>query len=179
MAWGAVDFKRLPPSFSLQYYFAPDARVNPFVGAGVNCTWTHDEKTRGPIDGTTVGIENSWGLAAQAGLLFQTGRNGDIVADVRYIDLDAKVALSGAEIGKVDVNPLVCGIGVNFRFRSRPAVDAETKRPGGAIRRGVFAVSCPRSRRVAVRPAGHVEFLRSITSGECRDHSRHRVSGGE
>ncbi len=113
---GAVDFTHLPPTLSLQYYFAPDAKVNPFVGAGVNYTWTYDEKTKGPIAGTKVGIENSWGLAAQAGLLFQTGRNWDIVADVRYIDIDAKVKLNGAEIGKVDVNPLVYGIAVNFRF---------------------------------------------------------------
>jgi outer membrane protein len=78
---GAVDFTHLPPTLSLQYYFAPQSKVNPFVGAGINYTWTYDEKTKGPIAGTKVGIENSWGLAAQAGLLFQAGRNWDIVAD--------------------------------------------------------------------------------------------------
>lgn len=113
---GAVDFTHLPPTLSLQYYFAPDATVNPFVGAGVNYTWTYDEKSKGVIEGAKVGIENSWGLAAQAGLLFKAGRNWDIVADVRYIDLDAEVKLNGADIGKVDVNPLVYGISVNFRF---------------------------------------------------------------
>ena len=113
---GAVDFKHLPPTLSVQYYFAPDAVVNPFVGAGVNYTWTYSEKTKGPIAGTRVGIENSWGLAAQAGLLFRVGDNWDIVTDVRYIDLDAKVKLNGAEIGKVDVNPLVYGVSFNFRF---------------------------------------------------------------
>ncbi len=113
---GAVDFTHLPPTVSLQYYFAPDAAVNPFVGAGVNYTWTYDEKTQGPIAGTKVGIENSWGLAAQAGLLFKAGKNWDIVADVRYIDINAKVKLNGADIGTVDVNPLVYGVSVNFRF---------------------------------------------------------------
>lgn len=112
----AVEFTHLPPTLSLQYYFAPDAKVNPFLGAGVNYTWTYDEETKGPIAGTEVGIENSWGLAAQAGLLFKGGKNWDIVADVRYIDIDAKVKLNGAEIGKVDVNPLVYGVAVNFRF---------------------------------------------------------------
>ena len=113
---GAVDFTHLPPTLSLQYYFAPDATVHPIVGAGVNYTWPYDEKTKGIIEGAKVGIENSWGLAAQVGLLFKAGRNWDIVADVRYIDLDAKVKLNGADIGTVDVNPLVYGIGVNLRF---------------------------------------------------------------
>ena len=113
---GAVDFTHLPPTLSLQYYFAPDSKVNPFVGGGVNYTWTYSEKTKGPLAGTRVGIGNSWGLAAQAGLLFPVGSNWDIVADVRYIDIDAKVKVDGVEVGKVDVNPLVYGLSLNYRF---------------------------------------------------------------
>lgn len=112
----AVEFKHLPPTVSLQYYFAPGAWANPFLGAGVNYTWTYDEKTRGPLAGTRVGIENSWGLAGQAGVLFQVSDTMDIVADLRYIDLDAKVKVNGAYVGKVNLNPLVYGVSANFRF---------------------------------------------------------------
>lgn len=112
----AVDFKHLPPTFSVQYYFAPNARVNPFVGGGMNYTWTYDEKSKGPVDGARIGIENSWGLAAQAGLLFRINEQFDIAADVRWIDIDAKVKVDGGEVGKVTVDPLVYGLALNYRF---------------------------------------------------------------
>jgi outer membrane protein len=113
---GAVDFKHLPPTVSLQYYFAPGAKVNPYLGAGVNYTWTYDEKSKGPVAGTRIGIENSWGLAAQGGLLFKMKDNLDLFVDVRYIDIDAKVKVDGANVGEVAVDPLVYGLGLSWSF---------------------------------------------------------------
>lgn len=55
-------------------------------------------------------------MAQQAGLLSQAGKDWDVVAHVRCIDLDAKGRLNDSEIAKVDVNPLVHGIGVTFRL---------------------------------------------------------------
>src|SRR5690606_39109542 len=112
----AVEFRYLPPNLSVQYRVSPGATVNPLVDAGGNHPCASDGETLATIQGISASVGNQWGLAAQAGLLFKAGRNWDIVADVRYIDLDAKVKLNGADIGKVDVNPLVYGISVNFRF---------------------------------------------------------------
>ncbi len=113
---GAVDFKHLPPTLSLQYYFAPGAKVNPYLGAGVNYTWTYDEKSKGPVDGARIGIENSWGLAAQGGLLFNLKPHFDLFVDVRYIDINAKVKVNGGVVGEVEVDPLVYGVGLNYSF---------------------------------------------------------------
>lgn len=112
----AVEFKHLPPTVSLQYYFAPGVWANPFLGAGVNYTWTYDEKSRGPVSGAKIGIENTWGLAAQAGVLFQVSDTVDVVADLRYIDIGARVKVNGNYVGKVNVDPLVYGVSANFRF---------------------------------------------------------------
>jgi len=112
----AVDFKHLPPTLTLQYYFLPEARVNPFLGLGLNYTLTFDEQERGPLAGTDVSIGNSFGTAAQAGLLFDLGRRWNLVADVRWMDIDADVSVDGADVGQVNVDPLVYGLYLDWRF---------------------------------------------------------------
>lgn len=112
----AVDFKHLPPTLSLQYDFLPNASVSPFAGLGVNYTWTYDEKTYGPVAGNTVKLGNSWGLAAQLGARFEVGENMDIVAEARWMDIDADVRLNGAKIGTANVDPLVYGMYLGWRF---------------------------------------------------------------
>lgn len=113
----SVDFKHLPPTLSLQYYFgARDATVRPFVGAGVNFTWIYDEAERGPVAGTRVDLENSWGLAAQAGLLWNFSDAWHATADVRWIDIDSDARLNGADIGTATVDPIVASIMIGTSF---------------------------------------------------------------
>jgi outer membrane protein len=112
----AVDFKHLPPTFSLQYYFGEAGGFRPFIGAGLNYTWTYDERSRGPLDGTRVGIENSWGLAAQVGMSVAFGDGWELVGDLRWIDIDAKVKVNGAGVGSVAVDPRVYGLYLGKRF---------------------------------------------------------------
>lgn len=112
----AVDFKHLPPTLSLVYGFAPESSVNPFIGAGVNYTWTFDERAYGPLAGTRVKLGNSWGLAAQAGLAFKVNDHWDVVLDARWIDISADVRVNGAFVGKAAVDPTVFGLHVGYRF---------------------------------------------------------------
>ena len=57
--------KHLPPTLSVQYHFgATDAKIKPFVGAGVNYTWFFSEKTEGALDSNELRLGNSWGVAA-------------------------------------------------------------------------------------------------------------------
>lgn len=107
----AVDFKHLPPTVSAQYYFGSrDAAVRPFIGAGVNFTWVFDEQERGPVAGTRVELDNSWGLAAQAGLLWNVSETWHATADVRWIDIESDATLNGASIGTATVDPLVFSV---------------------------------------------------------------------
>lgn len=112
----AVDFKHLPPTLSLVYTFVPEARVNPFVGAGVNYTWTFDEREYGPLAGTRVKLGNSWGLAAQAGLAFKVNDRWDVVLDARWIDINADVRVEGVFVGEAEVDPMVFGLHLGYRF---------------------------------------------------------------
>jgi outer membrane protein W len=110
--------ERWPSStVTLQYYFLPDSAINPFVGAGLNYTWTYGEDEIGAAtSGAEVGIGNSWGLAAQVGAVIKLGDKMDLVLDARWADIDADVQLSGAEIGTANVDPLVYGLTLGFRF---------------------------------------------------------------
>lgn len=108
--------KHLPPTVSLQYYFMPQARVRPYVGAGINYTTFFDEKTRVP--GVNLSIDDSWGLAGQAGVDVDLGPSWFINADVRYIDISTTAELSGAvnERFDVDIDPWVYTFAVGWRF---------------------------------------------------------------
>lgn len=114
----AVDFKHLPPTVSLQWYFNPEGRVNPFVGAGLNYTFVYDEVSvrGGPVAGANVSLENSFGVAAQAGLAFKMSDAIDLVLDARWIDIDSDVKVNGSKVGTAVVDPLVVGLTLGYRF---------------------------------------------------------------
>lgn len=108
--------KHLPPTLSLQYHFgAPDAKIKPFVGAGVNYTWFFGEDTTGPLAGSKLSLDNSWGAALHAGIDFKVG-NGAIRIDARKIDIDTDAKLNGATLGTVNIDPMVYGAAYVMKF---------------------------------------------------------------
>ena len=112
----AAEITHLPPTVSLQYHFNSDGKVSPFVGAGVNFTWIYDEESRGPIDGTDLDLDNSWGLALHAGVDFQVSDRWYVGVDARWIDIDTDVEVDGAAVGTVNVDPLAYGVYASYRF---------------------------------------------------------------
>ena len=109
--------KHLPPTLSVQYHFgATDAKIKPFVGAGVNYTWFFSEKTEGALDSNELRLGNSWGVAAHAGIDFAFSEKSAVRVDVRGIDIDSKAKLDKAPIGTVNVDPLVYGASYVMKF---------------------------------------------------------------
>ncbi len=113
----AATVQQLPPTLSLQYHFG-EGRVSPFLGAGINFTTFFDEETRGPIDGTDLSLDNSWGLAAHAGIDIAVGDGGNrwVRLDARWIDIDTDVSVDGADLGSVRIDPLVYGAAFVWAF---------------------------------------------------------------
>ena len=107
--------KHLPPVVSLQYHFGK-GNVKPFVGAGINYTYFFSESTSGALAGSKLNLDNSWGLAAHAGIDFKVGDKGAIRVDARWIDIDTDVKLDGANLGTVNIDPLVYGAAYVFNF---------------------------------------------------------------
>lgn len=105
----AGSTKHLPPTLSLQYHFNGE-RVSPFIGAGINYTLFFDSESTGPLAGTDLDLDNSWGLAAHVGLDFRLGERSALRVDARWIDIDTDVSVDGAGVGTVNIDPLVYGI---------------------------------------------------------------------
>lgn len=108
--------KQLPPTVSLQYHFNGQGRISPFVGAGINYTAFFSEDTTGALAGSKLKLDDSWGLAAHAGVDFAVGQRGAIRIDARWIDIDSDVALDGASLGTVAIDPIVYGAAYVMKF---------------------------------------------------------------
>ena len=107
--------KHLPPTVSLQYHFG-EGKVKPFVGLGVNYTLFFSEDTNGALAGNDLKLDDSFGLAAHAGIDFKVGEKGAIRVDARWIDIDTDVELNGTGLGTVNIDPLVYGAAYVFQF---------------------------------------------------------------
>lgn len=108
--------KHLPPTISLQYHFNSQGKVSPLLGLGLNYTTFFSEDTRGALEGTRLELDDSFGLAAHAGVDFKVGEKGSIRVDVRWIDIDSDVKVDGAKLGTAKIDPLVYGAAYVMRF---------------------------------------------------------------
>ncbi|HKK06914.1 MAG TPA: OmpW family outer membrane protein [Gammaproteobacteria bacterium] len=112
-----AEIKHLPPTFSVNWHFQPQARLRPYVGAGINYTYFYDEKTQG-LGATDISLDSSWGPAVQAGLDYDINNKWFLNANVRYIKISTTAKLTGAVTGNldVDVDPMVYTLAVGTHF---------------------------------------------------------------
>ncbi len=111
-------FKHLPPVLSLQYHFAPEATIRPYVGVGANLTILSDVKLAVPGVGA-LDLENySLGVSAQGGVDVKIGPKLFLNADLKYVTLASDVMLKAndATVSAVKVNPWLVGVGIGYRF---------------------------------------------------------------
>ena len=108
--------RHLPPTVSLQYHFNSEGKVSPLLGVGLNYTTFFSEETRGPLAGSKLELDDSFGLALHAGLDFEVGEKGAIRIDVRWMDIDSDVTLDGAKLGTAEIDPLIYGAAYVLRF---------------------------------------------------------------
>lgn len=110
------ETKHLPPTVSIQYHIMPEGTVHPYVGLGLNYTNFFSEKTKGALSGSSLKLDDSWGLAGQLGIDIDVAPNWFVNADLRYISIKSDATLNGVDIGTVDINPWVVGLTVGTRF---------------------------------------------------------------
>jgi len=117
------EVKVLPPTFTLQYYLAPDSSICPYIGAGLNFTLFYSYDLSGDLAGlgvTDIDFDNSFGLAGNVGLNINLNEKWLLNADAKYIQIGTTADIQTADgtLAEVDVdiNPWVFGLGVGFRF---------------------------------------------------------------
>jgi outer membrane protein len=111
----AGSVNHAPATFTAQYHFLPEGTVRPYIGAGINYTSFYSES--GVLDDLDLD-SGSLGLAGQAGVDFVVGKQKKTVInlDLKYIDIDLEVKDSGTDLGTVDINPFIVGVGFGYRF---------------------------------------------------------------
>lgn len=108
---GSTD--HLPPTVTLQYHFLPTAKVQPFIGLGLNYTDFFDKLM---TSGNELNLDPSFGLAAQVGVDIPLNARWLIGADIRYIDIDSDASVDGQDIGTIEIDPLVYSLTLGYRF---------------------------------------------------------------
>jgi outer membrane protein len=113
----------LPPTLTLQYHFAPDGKIRPYLGAGINYSTFYSSKAlpslNAALGATKVKLDDSFGYAVQAGVDIPVGKRVFVNFDVKYIDMKTKARLtSGATLrtARVSIDPIVAGTGIGIRF---------------------------------------------------------------
>lgn len=113
---GSLDL--LPPTLTFQYHFLPTNTFRPYVGAGVSYVLIPNEDAGNAI---SIDYDDSQvGFALQIGFDYYFSKNWCLNFDVKkvWVDVDASIqVLPGAYVNTtVDVDPLLIGIGIGYRF---------------------------------------------------------------
>ena len=103
----------LPPTVSLQYYFNADTDVRPYLGIGINYTTFFNEDEKAVVD--DISLDDSVGLAIQAGIDIDINEEWFFNADIRKIDIETEAETDLGDID-VDIDPVVISVGVGLRF---------------------------------------------------------------
>ena len=127
------EVEHLPPTFSVQYHFSPQAEFQPYVGVGLNYT-TFLSEDLAPfwselVDGEPYGIlgyslDDSFGVAAQIGADWMLNDQWLVNFDARWISIESDLTVTAdfgfgvesAEIGTVKIDPWVFAINLGYRF---------------------------------------------------------------
>jgi outer membrane protein len=114
------DVWLLPPTLLMQYHFAPQATLNPYLGAGVNYTVTYASglPTASPL--VNIHYKDNVGLALQAGVDVKINDDWFWNVDVKKLFLNTRVTVDAGGLGivraDVGLDPWIVGIGFGRKF---------------------------------------------------------------
>jgi len=125
------SLKLLPPTVTVSWFplAGADLGFKPYVGAGLNYTTFWDEElnatgqraintiTNQPQTNTNeLSLDDSLGLAAQVGVDVPLDRQWSVGASAYYADIDTDAELNGADIGTVEIDPMIYRAHVVYQF---------------------------------------------------------------
>lgn len=119
----AGDLEMMPITGTLQFHLAPDARIDPYIGAGVAYILFDDLDGRDDIDDVTfeaIEFEDDYGFVVNAGIDLGLTEMIALNVDGKYVPVEsaarARFASGPGQETQVDVNPLMLSAGIRLRF---------------------------------------------------------------
>lgn len=121
---GVGDVGVLPPTFTLQYHFTPDATVDFYAGVGLNYTLFYGfdlDDDLAALGVTDIDFDASFGPSGAIGVNVDLGNTWDFDIDIKYIKIstDAEIQLPDGGVLDtldVDIDPIVIGMGFAKNF---------------------------------------------------------------
>jgi len=115
------DVDMMPVTAVLQFHFAPNAFIDPYIGGGAAYVLFDDFETQGISNLDRIDIEDDVGFAINAGVGLRLGGRFRANVDAKYIPLEANATAvnvapgSGVE-GRFNVSPIIISAGVGLSF---------------------------------------------------------------
>lgn len=118
----------LPPALMAQWYFgSSQSTLRPYIGVGLNYTLFFDnsfDQNNGAVQKLKLNnlkLDNSWGVAGQAGVDYMINKNWLLNMSVWYVDINTKVKFKSDEANKsfsvkTQVDPWVFMFTAGYRF---------------------------------------------------------------
>ncbi len=108
-------FKHLPPTLSMQYHFTPNQKFQPYVSLGVN--YTKISSVNVSAGGGPLTLDkSSVGLSYGVGFDYDIGNNMVLNFDLKKIDLGTDVYSNGTKVTHLNLDPLLVGVGIGWKF---------------------------------------------------------------
>lgn len=118
-----TEVEMMPITAVMQFHFAPNGRIDPYVGAGAAYVLFGDvdrPEELSNIDFESIDFEDDLGLALNAGVGIKLTNNLGLTLDAKYVPLESSATavrpIGGGSEVKFDMNPVIFSAGLTLRF---------------------------------------------------------------
>lgn len=116
------EVEMMPITGVLQWHFAPNGFIDPYIGGGAAYVLLDDVDSPdelGNIDFESIDFDDDIGFVINAGLGIRLTNNFAITLDGKYVPLESSATArrtTGAQDTTFDINPIILSAGVSIRF---------------------------------------------------------------
>lgn len=115
--FGNSSLDMIPITATLQFHFAPDSRIDPYIGAGVAYVLFDEfDGELDEVDFDAIDVDDDYGFVINAGVSFDITPSFAIIADAKYVPVEAEINASGLAPATLEINPLILSAGASFQF---------------------------------------------------------------
>lgn len=121
---GNSNLKMIPLTAVLQWHFAPNGFIDPYIGGGAAYILFDNVSNVNDVSGLNlneINFKDDVGFAANAGLSFRIAPSFAINVDGKYVPLRSSANAvfagnNGTASSKVKINPVMFSAGIEWRF---------------------------------------------------------------
>jgi outer membrane protein len=115
------DLEIMPVTAVLQFHFAPQGFIDPYIGAGAAYVLYDFSSSQGFHNIDQIDFDDDVGLAVNAGIGIRLGQRLGLNVDAKYVPIESNATAvtidpNGESAGRFDVSPIIISAGLSLRF---------------------------------------------------------------